>query len=69
VGDAATQRALIVQPQGGPIQMMNEQGRVSPAIFSGPNTVVATAWEGGVSGTLSPDGNFIGWNNGTQWRR
>ena len=69
VGDAATQRALIVQAQGGTIQLMNEQGRTSPGTFSGPNTVVASAWEGGVSGTLSPDGNFIGWSNGTQWRR
>jgi len=69
VGDASTQRALIVQAQGGTLQFMNEQGRTSPGTFSGPNTLRATAWEGGVQGTLSPDGNFIDWSNGTHWRR
>jgi len=67
--DDATKRALIVQNPGGTLAFFNEQGRPSPGVFTGPNTLVASAWEGGVAGTLSPDGNFIGWSNGTNWRR
>jgi hypothetical protein len=69
VGGDATRRALIVQTPGGNLQLMNEQGRPSPGGFVGPNTIQARAWEGGVTGTLSPDGNFIDWSNGTSWRR
>jgi hypothetical protein len=68
-GDDATRRALIVQSPGGTLSFFNEQGRPSPGRFTGPSTFVASAWEGGVTGTLSPDGNFIGWSNGTSWRR
>jgi hypothetical protein len=69
VGDESTQRAFVVQQQGGAMELMNEQGRSSPGNFTGPNSFVARAWEGGVQGTLSPDGNFIDWSNGTHWRR
>jgi hypothetical protein len=68
VGDNAAARALIVQQPNGALSFINEQGRPSPGRFNSPNTFVATAWDG-VSGTLSPDGNFINWNNGTNWRR
>jgi hypothetical protein len=68
-GDDATRRTLIAQAPGGTLQLMNEQGRTSPGTFTAPNTILATAWEGGVTGQLSPDGNFISWSNGTNWRR
>jgi hypothetical protein len=68
-GDDATRRTLIAQAPNGTLQLMNEQGRPSPGTFTAPDTILATAWEGGVSGNLSPDGNFIGWSNGTTWRR
>ena len=51
------------------VRLLNEQGRSSPGAFVGPNIFVASAWQGGVQGTLSPDGPFIDWSNGTRWRR
>jgi hypothetical protein len=69
VGDTSTQRAIVVQEPGGALHLMNEQGRSSPGTFVGPNTIRANAWEGGVQGSLSPDGNFIDWSNDTHWRR
>jgi hypothetical protein len=69
VGDNAGTRALIVELPSGILNLMNEEGRVSPGQFTTPNTIFASAWEGGVQGDLSPDGNFIGWSNGTNWRR
>jgi hypothetical protein len=69
VGDDAGRRALIVELPSGVLQLMNEQGRTSPGQFIAPNILFASAWEGGVQGNLSPDGNFIGWSNGTTWRR
>jgi hypothetical protein len=69
VGDNAAARALIVQQPNGTLSFINEQGRPSPGAFSNPNTFVATGWGGNISGTLSPDGNFINWSNGTNWRR
>ena len=69
VGDNAAARALIVQQPNGTLNFLNEQGRPSPGAFSTPNTFVATGWGGNINGTLSPDGNFINWSNGTNWRR
>ena len=68
-GDDATKRTLIVQMPGGNLQLLNEQGRPSPGSFVGPNTIMANAWDGGVQGMLSPDGNYLDWSNGTHWRR
>lgn len=67
--DNAALRTLIVQQPGGQLQLMNEQGSISAGVFTGPNTILARAWEGGVTGSLSPDGNYISWSNGTNWRR
>src|SRR3954451_587281 len=61
VGDDAGRRALVVELPSGVLNFMNEQGRTSPGQFIAPNTLFASAWEGGVQGDLSPDGNFIGW--------
>lgn len=69
VGDTSTQRAFIAQMPGGVLQLMNEQGRSSQGGFNGPNSLLVTGWESGVTATLSPDGNYLDWSNGTHWRR
>lgn len=55
--------------EGSNLTFINENGDQSAGRFNDVGTVIATGWEGGLSGTISADGNRIDWANGTWWVR
>ena len=45
------------------------RGMTARGHVSGPYTVVADDWEGGLVGMITDGGRTIAWGNGTNWRR
>ncbi|NMC10868.1 MAG: hypothetical protein GYA39_07855 [Methanothrix sp.] len=55
--------------QGNTLTFINENGDRSAGEFTDSATVVATDWEGGLSGAVSAEGDRIDWANKTWWVR
>lgn len=62
-------RPASVSGSGANLVFVNEFGMSARGHVSGPYTVVADDWEGGLVGMITDNGHTIAWGNGTNWRR
>ncbi len=62
-------RPASVSGSGANLLFVNEFGQRARGHVSGPNSVVADDWEGGLTGIITDGGNTIAWANNTNWKR
>ncbi len=58
-----------VSGSGAGLVFVNEFGMRARGHVSGPNSVVADDWEGGLVGIITDGGRRIAWGNNTNWMR
>ncbi|MSU35011.1 MAG: hypothetical protein EXS36_07840 [Pedosphaera sp.] len=56
-----------IEQNGNNLKLVNENGNESRCVIKDKATVIATDWEGGLTGTLKDEGKRISWNNGSWW--